>query len=219
MVFAEDQQLIRESLRFLLAEDPELVIEALASGGREAVELCRDLKPDLILLDIQMPDMNGFEAADSIRRTVPDTKIVFLTTFADRETVRRSLDFGADGFLLKDIHPELFIQALKSIASGLVVYQPELKQYMSHCGQTAPESRELPFGLTPRDREYIRYIVEGMGNKEIARIDGCSEGTVKNRVSGILNKLSLEVRTQIAVFAVRNNLLDDETSRVPDLCR
>jgi len=209
MVFAEDQQLIRESLGYLLSGEPELVVEALASDGREAVELCRTLNPDLVLLDIQMPGMDGFQAAEAIRRGGSAARIVFLTTFADRSLVRRAVQFGADGFLLKDIPPDRFVLALKTIAAGLVVYQPELKSCLA-AGASGETSRELPFGLTSRDRDYIRYIVDGLGNKEIARLDGCSEGTVKNRISGILNKLSLEVRTQIAVFAVRNRLLEDE---------
>lgn len=209
IIFAEDQQLIRESVRVLLDGDPELSILDTAANGKEALDLCRDKRPDIVLMDVGMPVMDGLEAARRMREEGLDIKIVLLTTFPDARMVSEAIAMGIDGFLLKDVEPQVFVQAIRAIASGLVVFQEALKPQLA-AGRITPQG-VIPaeLGLTEKDIDYIRHIVDGLGNKEIAFREGCSEGTVKNRVSAILAKLGLDARTQVAVYAIKHGLVGE----------
>lgn len=209
IIFAEDQQLIRESVRVLLDGAPDLSIVDTAANGKEALELCRAACPDILLMDVCMPVMNGLEAARLVREEGFETKIVLLTTFPDSQMVSEAISLGVDGFLLKDVEPQVFVQAIRAIASGLVVFQDALKPQLAagRISRNGPDASDL--GLTLKDLDYIRHIVDGLGNKEIAFREGCSEGTVKNRVSAILAKLGLDARTQVAVYAIKHGLVGE----------
>ena len=210
IVLAEDQSLIRDSLKSLLSSHEDLEISATAGDGIEALDLCRSLRPDIALLDIRMPGMNGLEVAAAIRKEELPCRIVLLTTFEEGEVFSEALALGVEGIFLKDIDPDIFAQSLRIIAGGLLVYHPVLKKQLSAHG---PEKKQnglaKEFGLTERDLMLIRLIAEGLGNKRIADRLGSSEGTVKNRVSSVLGKMGLEDRTQIAVYAIRNGLIED----------
>jgi len=209
IVFAEDQQLIRESVHLLIDGDPELSILGTAADGREALELCRARRPDIMLMDVRMPVMDGLEAARAIRDEALDTKIVLLTTFPDAQMVHEAIMIGVEGFLLKDVEPAVFVQAIRAVARGLVVFQDALRPFLAAGRLPMTGTQPSNTGLTDKDLDYIRHIVNGLGNKEIAFRESCSEGTVKNRVSAILSKLGLEARTQIAVFAIKHGLVTD----------
>lgn len=209
ILFAEDQQLIRESLRILIDDNPSLEIAGTAANGEEALSLYEKILPDIILLDIRMPVLDGLQTARRIREEGWPVKIVLLTTFPDNQVVREALSIGVDGFLLKDVEPALFMRAIESIASGLIVFQEPLMGYLQAVKYQAEGLSPAFLGLTPKDIEYIRHIVNGLGNKEIAYVENCSEGTAKNRISSILAKLDLEARTQIAVYAIKNGLVTD----------
>lgn len=207
IVLAEDQDLIRESLESLLSAKEKLTIAATASNGKEALELCRIHKPDIILLDIKMPELNGLEAARILKKENAASKIVLLTTFEEEELFAEALLLGVEGIFLKDINPDIFYTALCVIAQGLLVYDPLVKKHTMT--KDSLKKNQHPFGLTDKDVQLIRLIAEGQANKGIASILSCSEGTIKNRVSSILSKMGLEDRTQIAVYAIRNGLLED----------
>lgn len=209
IIFAEDQQLIRESVRVLLDGDPELSILDTAANGKEALDLCRDKRPDIILMDVGMPVMDGLEASRRIRAEELDVKIVLLTTFPDAQMVSEAISLGVDGFLLKDVAPKVFVTAIRAIANDLVVFQEALKPQLAAGRAPRPGLIPADLGLTEKDIDYIRHIVDGLGNKEIAFREGCSEGTVKNRVSAILAKLGLDARTQIAVYAIKHGLIGE----------
>ena len=194
----------------MLSEGDDFHIAGTASNGQEAVELCSLHSPDIALLDIRMPIMGGIEAGEIIKKRFPRCKIVLLTTFDEDDMIERALEIGADGFLLKDIDQQLFRLALKGIKEGLHIYHPHPGKYLTRKNRPDREKRE-EMGLTERDMAFIRLITEGLGNKEIAQRENCSEGTVKNRVSSILNKMGLQARTQIAVYAIKNNLIDEGT--------
>lgn len=210
IVLAEDQSLIRDSLKSLLSSQGDLEICATAGDGNEALELCRRLQPDIALLDIRMPGMTGLEVAAALRREGLLCRIVLLTTFEEGEVFSEALALGVEGIFLKDIDPEIFAQSLRIIGQGLIVYHPVLKKQLSG-GSPEKKRNSLAegFGLTERDLTLIRLIAEGLGNKGIADRLGSSEGTVKNRVSSVLGKMGLEDRTQIAVYAIRNGLIED----------
>lgn len=210
IVLAEDQSLIRDSLKSLLSIQGDLKILATAKDGIEALEQCRSLRPDIALLDIRMPELTGLEVTAAIREEGLGCRIVLLTTFEEDEVFSRALALGVEGIFLKDIDPELFAQSLRLIAGGLLVYHPVVGTQLSDSRQVQRQNRLAEqFGLTERDLMLIRLIAEGLGNKGIADRLGSSEGTVKNRVSSVLGKMGLEDRTQIAVYAIRNGLIDD----------
>ncbi len=210
IVLAEDQNLIRDSLKSLLSSHGDLEILAAAVDGREALDYCRKLRPDIALLDIRMPGMNGLEVAAAIRKEELPCRIVLLTTFEEGEVFSEALALGVEGIFLKDIDPDVFAQSLRIIGRGLLVYHPVLKKQLAGGGPKKKlNSLAEGFGLTERDLTLIRLIAEGLGNKGIADRLGSSEGTVKNRVSSVLGKMGLEDRTQIAVYAIRNGLIED----------
>lgn len=207
IVLAEDQGLIRDSLKSLLSAKEKLSIAAAASNGKEALELCRIHKPDLVLLDIKMPELSGLDAARILKKEKAACKIVLLTTFEEEQLFAEALLLGVEGIFLKDIDPDIFYTALCAIAQGLLVYDPVIKKHTMN--KDSINKQQYPFGLTEKDVQLIRLIAEGHANKGIASILSCSEGTIKNRVSSILNKMGLEDRTQIAVYAIRNGLLEE----------
>ncbi len=209
IILAEDQKLIRDSLEILLNKDPLLNVAATASNGQQAVDLFERHNPDLMVLDIKMPDMNGLEAARILKDRKASLKIVLLTTFEEGAAFREALRIGVHGIFLKDIDPALFVISLKAIMGGLLVFHPAVEEFL----QQPPEKKSTPdissFGLTGKDMDVIRLIAEGCSNKQIAVRECCSEGTIKNRVSSVLGKMGLQDRTQIAVYAIKHNLLSD----------
>lgn len=207
IVLAEDQSLIRDSLKALLESQDGLEIAATAGNGLEALELCRSQKPDIALLDIRMPDMSGIEVAAALRKERAACRIVLLTTFCEEDSFTEGLSLGVEGIFLKDIQPDLFAEALRAVAGGLLVYHPAVRPVLEGI-RKVPTNRAAKMGLTERDLSIIKLIAQGEANKGIAFALGCTEGTVKNRVSAILAKMGLEDRTQIAVYAIKHNLLD-----------
>jgi len=206
LLFADDHSLIRESVKTLLETDKRIHCVHLAENGEEALEKVKQNKYDVIILDIQMPKCNGINALQKIRNEQPEAKIILISTFLHKKNVQTAVQMGADGFLLKDINPHLFVESILLVNKGMIVYQNEIRSFMQTLTEPNAPTVQTMYGLTSRDIEYIRLLADGLTNKEIAQIKNTSEGTVKNRVSSILQKLSLDARAQIAVFAVKNNL-------------
>jgi DNA-binding NarL/FixJ family response regulator len=206
LLFADDHSLIRESVKTLLETDKRIHCVHLAENGEEALEKVKQNKYDVIILDIQMPKCNGINALQKIRIEQPEAKIILISTFLHKKNVQTAVQMGADGFLLKDINPHLFVESILLVNKGMIVYQNEVRSFMQTLPEPTAPTVQTMFGLTSRDIEYIRLLADGLTNKEIAQIKNTSEGTVKNRVSSILQKLSLDARVQIAIFAVKNNL-------------
>ena len=208
IILAEDQPLILSSLKILLSEKDGIEVAATASNGVEALARISEHKPDIAVLDIYMPQMDGIETAKRAMQAFPDLPVVLLTTFDNPDSIRKAIEIGVAGFLLKDIEPTVFIKALKAVAGGLIVYHPGIQPYLN---TNLPIPESLPpnnhYGLTQKDLIIIGYIVQGMSNKEISYLENNSEGTIKNRVSSILSKMSLQARTQIAVTALKEKLV------------
>jgi len=212
IVIADDQQLFREMLREMLELDPEFTVVAACSNGQEAVDAIKVYQPDLVVLDIGMPIVNGIDALTSIKLNYPDVKVCLLTTFEDDEKIRQALIAGADGYIVKDLKPKALQLALKCILEGMVVFQKGVHQQMLHrgvVGQRTMEKRYEVEGIIfdSIDIAIIKRIASGCSNRDIAHFMNYSEGTIKNRVSKLLAMTGLADRTEISVFAVKNQLI------------
>lgn len=208
IVIADDHAVVRRGLSMYLDLDPELEIVGEASNGREAVEKARALRPDVVLMDLLMPELDGIEATGMIRREIPDTEVVALTSVLEDEKVVGAVRAGAIGYLLKDTQAEELVRAIKSAAQGQVQLSPaaaaRLMREMRTPEVRSPEGAEK---LTEREIEVLRLLAEGKANKEIAHMLRIGEKTVKAHVSSILAKLGMQSRTQAALHAVKIGLI------------
>lgn len=191
-----------------LALDSSLEIIGEASNGKEALDGARQLKPDVILMDLLMPVMDGIEATAAIKRELPDTEVIALTSVLEDASVIGAIRAGALGYLLKDTKAEELIQAIKAASEGQVQLSPQAAARLMR-EVRAPES---PEALTDRETEVLRLLAQGRSNKEIAHLLTIGEKTVKTHVSSILAKLNVSSRTQAALYAVRIGLVDKAES-------
>ena len=199
IVIIDDDSFICASLKTILQADPEIEVAASGTSGEEAVGLYGRIRPDILLMDIRMGGISGLEAGELILGRHPDAKIIFLTTFSDNEYIVKALRIGAKGYLIKQ-DAEAIAPALKAVMSGQSVFGGEivakLPSFIS--GPTKPDLSE--FAIGEREAEIIGLVAKGLNNKEIADVLYLSEGTVRNYLSVILEKLGLRDRTQLAVF-------------------
>ena len=210
VLVADDQYLIREGIASLLELEDTLEVVGMATDGRNATEKALELKPDIILMDVRMPELNGIEATAKIRKALPMCQVVMLTTFDDEEYIVQALLAGACGYLLKDIPPQDLVQAVKLAHAGVFQLAPEvvgnLVGSLKDRGAKKEQKEAAALDLTSRELEVLRLLARGASNKEIAKQFSVSEGTVKNHVSNILLCLGLRDRTQAAVYAVEHGL-------------
>lgn len=211
IVLAEDHPLILSSLSSLLQAEHDIVVAMACSDGTEAVRAVESLKPDVAVFDIRMPCLSGLEAAAQLAISMPAVPVLLFTTFEEPSAIRAAIRLGVRGFVLKDVEPEVFVSAIRSVAAGLIVYHPCVAPFISKTESTCNDGgvgfSTRQYELTDSDLRVVSYITEGMSNKEIAKADHCSEGTIKNRVSSILSKMGLQARTQIAVTAIKERLV------------
>lgn len=203
VLLADDHPLMTEGLQLTISSWEEFEVVGVASDGMEAVELCRALKPDIAILDMQMPKLSGPEVVCQLKAETPEIRVVALTTFDDAETVRRAMEAGCNGFLLKVIEPDKLKASLLSILGGLNVYD---KEVMANLKQSLTRRPEADF--TQRELEMLRFICQGMTNAEIADRLNLRPGTVKNMVSLLLSKTGCISRAQLARYAVDKRLVD-----------
>lgn len=213
VLIVDDQVILRESLKFIVEQDAEINVVGLAGNGKEALDLCKELVPDVVLMDIMMPICNGVEGTKLIKSQFRSIRVIILTTFNDDENISMAIKNGADGYVLKDIKPDELILAVKSVAKGFsimhhtamdtVAKQIDYESDATHHRQEL----KLDVNLTERELSIIELIVDGKSNKEIAAKIFITEGSVKNIITNILEKLNLKDRTQLAVFAVKNNIV------------
>ena len=210
VLLVDDQHLIRQGLKALLELEPDLEIVGEAENGKVAIDLISQFHPDVVLMDIRMPIMDGVAATQQIQQNFPNVKILVLTTFDDDEYVKAAIQNGAMGYLLKDTPSEELAVAIRAVYKGYTQLGPGivkklLTQFPATPNHTPPAPPNLT-ELTPREKEVLRLIAIGASNREIAQQLYISEGTVKNHVTNILNRLSLRDRTQAAIIA--NTYLD-----------
>lgn len=209
VVIADDQPLIRDGLKYIIEQDNEISVAGCAANGTEAFQLCEKFMPDVVLMDIGMPDCDGIEGTRLIKEKFKAIKIVILTTFKDSGSVVRALEMGADGYILKDIDTEKLIISIKGTAKGLrVIHEEAFTEYVSGIKEEKDKGSEKSgYKLSEREIEIIRLIVYGNSNKEIAANLQLTEGVVRNIISGLLGKLNLQDRTQLAVFSIKHKIV------------
>jgi DNA-binding NarL/FixJ family response regulator len=210
VLVVDDQQLIRESIASLLDIQPGVSVVGTAADGREAVEQALALAPDVVLMDVRMPIMDGVAATLELGSRVPGCRVVMLTTFDDEEYVVQALRAGASGYLLKDRPAAELASAVRLASAGVVQFDPTAAARLSAAlDRPRAPAAAPPFdgGLTAREIEVLRLVAGGLNNREIAARLYLSEGTVKNHVSRILDRLGLRDRTQAAIYARDHRLL------------
>jgi DNA-binding NarL/FixJ family response regulator len=214
VLLADDEALIRAGVRAVLASDPAIDIVAEATDGRQAIDLALAHQPDVVLLDIRMPRLDGLTAGAEILRVQPEAGVAILTTFGDEEYVARALDSGARGFLLKSGNPRELIAGIHAIAGGGAYLSPDITAQVigrlraNGLGR-AGQARAKVLQLTDRERDVLALVGEGLSNAQIARRLHLVEGTVKGHVSTILTRLDLANRVQAAILAHEASLTTD----------
>lgn len=208
LLLVDDQDLIRRGMTALLKSDEALQVVGEAANGQDAIALVATLTPDVVLMDVRMPVMDGVAATKEICQQFPDTKVLVLTTFDDQAYVTQALQNGASGYLLKDTPFEELVQAIRFVQKGYTHIGPGL----SPKAMTAPLAAAPPVsaltGLTPREQEILQLIAQGASNREIAQALYLSEKTVRNHVTNILSRLGLRDRTQAAIVVLQKHLIN-----------
>lgn len=203
VLIVDDDPLVCESLKLLLSKKEDMVVEGTVGNGLEAVERIRALSknqstlPDVVLMDIQMPEMDGIEATGWIKKEFPQVRIMMLTTFEDEHNIRRALLAGAEGYLVKSSEVSSMAEKIKALFSGTAVLDQKALEELTKPRDVALSS------LTPREVDIVRLVGEGFSNKEIAQQLFISEGTVRNNLSVVLEKLHLRDRTQLAILHLK----------------
>ena len=209
ILIVDDHTLFRTGVRKMLEAEGDMRVVGEAATGREALEQARELLPDVILMDIRMPDLDGVKAARVLHREMPHVGIIFVTMFEDDEFVFQGLQAGGRGYILKDAGPDTMLRAIRAVAHGESLLGPTIAQKVIRQFSALPgKQTPLVDDLTPRELEVLTLIAEGMGNKEIAQELVISEKTVKNHINNIFSKLHVSDRSQAMLYAIRQGLVD-----------
>ena len=207
VIIVDDHAIVRQGLRTYLQLQPDIEVVGEAANGREALALVGDKLPDIVLMDLVMPVMDGVEATRAVRSLSPNTRVIVLTSFSEDEKVFASIKAGAQGYLMKDVHPSDLVAAIRTVNRGEAQLDPEIaRKVMQEFANPQPTTPK--HDLTERELEVLRLIAQGKSNKDISEELVLSEKTVKTHVSNILQKLHLSDRTQAAVYALRQRIVD-----------
>ncbi len=212
VIIVDDHTVVREGVRAFLDTQPDIHVVAEAASGLEAVRLCMEYAPDVVLMDLVMPGMNGVEATRRLKRVSPRTQVIVLTSYDDDDHIFPAIQAGAISYLLKDVGPGDLADAVRKAARGEAMLHPRVAARVIRELHNMPRETPAIFSeLTERELDVLRLIAEGLSNAEIAQRLVISEKTVKSHVSNILNKLHLADRTQAAVLAWKEGLMKDNT--------
>lgn len=215
VLIADDIMILRQGLKAVLEQDADIEVVALAENGKEAFEKCRIFEPDVVLMDMRMPEYDGAYGIREIKEKNPSIRALVLTTFDDEETIAKAIESGADGYILKEMEDEKVIASVKSVYAGMSIFGSGVYQMMrsrmekareQDGGNSFQECEDDLVHFTDREREILKLVAQGCDNKEIAAALFLAEGTVRNQISRLLEKLSLKDRTQLAVYAVKRGL-------------
>lgn len=221
VLIADDIQILRQGLKAILSLDTDIEVIATAENGQEAFQKCKVYQPDVVLMDMRMPEYDGAYGIRSIKAELPTVKVLVLTTFDDDETIAKAVESGADGYILKEMEDEKVIASVKAVYSGISVFGDGVYERMRQKINTAPEQLEIEpesvggyynlldhdeISFTERELDMLKLLADGYDNKEIADELCLADGTVRNNLSRLLEKVQAKDRTQLAVYAVKNGL-------------
>ena len=213
VVIVDDIQILRQGLKAVLEQDESIEVVALAENGKEAYEKCNAYQPDVVLMDMRMPDYDGAYGIRRIKGEMSQVKVLVLTTFDDDETINKAVSSGADGYILKEMQDEKVIASVKSVYAGMSifgsgVYQSMRNQMGESIAMTSEkeQKKEMQMEFSERECILLKLVAQGYDHKEISTKMYLAEGTIRNQISKLLEKLALKDRTQLAVYAVKNGL-------------
>jgi NarL family two-component system response regulator LiaR len=213
VLIVDDHAIVRKGIWMFLSTEPSIQMVGEAVDGQDAIGKAKSLRPDVILMDLVMPNGDGIEAIAKIKRCTPNVKIVVLTTFGDEARVNAAIEAGADGYLLKDADGEVLLQAIHAVQEEDMPLHPRVARHLVKGDVARHRNTNRAGHLTDREKDVLRLMVKGLSNKGIAQDLNLSEGTVKVHVSNILSKLNVSSRTEAAVRAIQMGLIssDEET--------
>jgi len=204
VLIVDDDALIRDSLKILINLEEDMEVVGTASNAQEALEFCRDCRPDIVLMDIRMPVMDGVLGTKLIKQQFGNIKVIVLTTFKDDEYIKEAIKNGASGYMLKNQPSDNIIESLRAVYKGSIVLEKEVAESLTSMLRDNKKLRLSDLNITEREADVLRLVGEGLSNREIADKLFLSEGTVRNYVTLLLEKLNLRDRTQLAIFYVKN---------------
>lgn len=204
VLIADDDILVREGLKLILELEEDFEVVGTAGNGKEAFELCSKLLPDIVLMDIRMPEVDGVLGTKLIKNKFSEVKIVILTTFRDDEYIKEAIRSGAEGYILKNQPADTMIESLRTVGKGNFVFEKEVASSISSMLKEGSKKDLSQFKISQREMDVLKLVGDGMSNKEIGEMLYISDGTVRNYVTGLLEKLNLRDRTQLAIFYLKN---------------
>jgi NarL family two-component system response regulator LiaR len=214
VLIVDDHQVVRQGLSIFLGLRPEVIVVGEAANGRVAVEMAGTLKPDVVLMDLVMPELDGIAATREIKARHPQTHVIALTSFTEDDKVIPAIQAGAASYLLKDVTPDALVEAILAVQRGEARLHPDIARKLMErvaLGSALPsQAAAPPEGLTTRELEVIRLVARGRSNQGIAQELVISKKTVKTHVSNILSKLNLDDRTQLAIHAIKSGLVGED---------
>ena len=203
ILIADDDILVRDGLKLILDLEEDFKVVGTAGNGQEAYELCEKVKPDLVLMDVRMPLVDGVIGTKLIKEKYKNIKVVILTTFKDDEYIRQAIKCGAQGYILKNQSADIIIESLRTVAKGNFVFEKDVVNSIS--SMLKEKKIDISkFKLSSRELDILKLLGDGLSNKEMAKILFISDGTVRNYVTALLEKLNLRDRTQLAIFYLKN---------------
>lgn len=209
IVVVDDHVLLLESLKTFIEQDDDFKIVGEAKNGVDAIDTCKRLYPDVVLMDVKMPDMDGIQAAKEIKRELPRIKIIILTSYEDNESIFEAFAMGVDGFILKNTNPNDLMEIIRLTVNGMCILQRNIMEHFMTqlSGKCFTDYEKIDVELTVEDIKVLEMLSVGKTNREIAKALNYSEGTIKNRVSKMINLLDLKDRTQLVVYALKHDLI------------
>jgi DNA-binding NarL/FixJ family response regulator len=207
LLIVDDHAVVRKGIQMIVSTEPSIEVVAETGTGQEAIRLAKSLHPDVILMDLMLPECDGIQATAEIKRTTPDIKIIILTTFGDEARVNAAMEAGADGYLLKDADDgEMLLSAIQSVQQDHLPIHPQVTRHLLRTTAASPYLNRIKH-LTEREKEVLQLMATGLSNKDMAQVLNLTKGTVKIHVSHILSKLQASSRTEAVIHALEKGLI------------